>query len=242
MAARTGADRGILYVAVGEQWYIDECLSSAASAKAVHPDLPVALVTDARQARFPHVDYVLNVREQIHPLKQKVKHLSLSPFRRTLFLDTDTVLRRPVASLFDRLNDLDFLIAAAPRVDWQAQPPVFLDYEAQGAFNTGVFLFRRSPAVSAFVNRWFEAFRGQEESVIRPGSFCDQCYFNQIFETAARECGMTWGAIPARIYNARAFLENILERDGFLSEVAIFHGRASQPRLEQARPTEHRTR
>ena len=101
------SSRGILYVASGEKFQ-NEAIISARSIKAVWPNVPLAIITD-----HP-IDVDIFDVVQIGSMQgnniDKVRHISLSPFQRTILLDTDTYCLHPFPEIFDLLDH--FQIAA----------------------------------------------------------------------------------------------------------------------------------
>ena len=76
----------------------------------------------------------------------KLYAITQSPYAETLFLDTDTEIKKPISSLFNILKKFDIAIAPGP----MTQPPVDnedLLNELPNEFpelNTGVILYRNN--------------------------------------------------------------------------------------------------
>jgi hypothetical protein len=175
-------ERGILYFATGAK-YVAEAAASAASAKQQMPGVPVALVTDQAAAPAPF-DRVVHIADTAYPLLVKVKALALTPYRRTVFLDSDTFVARPVEELFDLLVDYDIAAAHAPlrlsttRLKEQeiflgGVPVCFPEY------NTGVIAYRRTPAVLKALKAWATLYEAQLAGPIKPWTW-DQLSFREI--------------------------------------------------------------
>lgn len=173
-------DWGILYFATGAK-YVAEAAASAASAKRQMPGVPVALVTD-RAAAAPF-DHVVRIADTAYPLLVKVKALALTPFRRTLFLDSDTFVARPVEELFDLLADCDVAAAHVPlrlsttrlkeqKIFLGGVPVCFPEY------NTGVVAYRRTPAVLKMLKAWAALYETQLAGPIKPWTW-DQLSFRE---------------------------------------------------------------
>src|SRR4051794_36940264 len=90
---------GILYVATGQN-YLDEAEHSARSVRRVSPELPLAIVSDCvpSQELF---DVHLQITRPEYSFIDKIGALALSPFEKTLFLDTDTFAMGPLANIFE---------------------------------------------------------------------------------------------------------------------------------------------
>ena len=91
-------NQGILYKVTGKK-YVDEAEVSARSAKEQMPDIETALVTDTASYESEVFDHVV----QSEPLGQgyscKLPVPRESPFKRTLFLDTDTYVVADISSV-----------------------------------------------------------------------------------------------------------------------------------------------
>jgi hypothetical protein len=157
------SSRGILYVASGEKFQ-NEAIISARSIKAVWPNVPLAIITD-----HPFDVDIFDV-VQIGSMQgnniDKVRHIALSPFQRTILLDTDTYCLHPFPEIFDLLDH--FQIAApmdngrfSERWDPSAKTHVFIHPdgvpECFPEFNTGVVAFRREPAVLQMFDCWLKS-------------------------------------------------------------------------------------
>ena len=156
MAANFG--RGIFYVAT-DAVSRAEAAVSARSVKLVWPDIPIAIATDGpvESAWFDHIDIVPCEPDNI----AKVRHITRSPFERTLFLDTDTYCLAPLPELFELLDRFDLAAAhEAGRFStrWKEGIEVFI--QAPGIptsfpeLNSGVIAFRRQTNVSKVFERW----------------------------------------------------------------------------------------
>lgn len=159
--ANTGADQGVIFVATGAR-YIRCAIAAARSVQATNPGLPIALFTDdtalaGQQAGlFAHL---LNIGEVHH--RSKIDCMARSPFARTLFLDADIRVLEDITEMFQLLDRHDISMAHAharnrPQTQavWQTPLP-----DAFPQFNTGVLLYRLTPAVQALFDDWQTAYR-----------------------------------------------------------------------------------
>lgn len=144
--------RGVIYIATGRAHVAAAC-ASAASVRRSNPGLGLALFSDAAPAD-PVFD---EVRPILSPhARSKVDHLAATPFRETLFLDSDTRVVGDLGDLYRLLERFD--IAAAQRSPdpgrlrraqaADAPPAAFPEY------NGGVLLYRVGPRVLAFLKAW----------------------------------------------------------------------------------------
>jgi hypothetical protein len=156
--------RGVIYVAFGQK-YVSEALVSAASLKRHMPELPVTLFSDADIA-CPDVDQVVRAQpdDSLPGCAAKIRHVAASPYEQTLFLDTDTYVCGDLGELFALLDAFHLAAAHAPTravYEIETVPDSFPE------FNTGVILFRRSPAVEAVLSSWADLFSRHRERLDR---------------------------------------------------------------------------
>lgn len=140
--------QGVLYIAFGER-YRREALSSIASLRRFHPEMPVCVITESDFPDLPSgIDMLVREPETRNPLRAKPRYLGDSPFDRTLFLDTDTTVVRPIEPIFQLLGRFDIGLYILPGYTPDA------DYGYLSYPNSGVMLFRRCEAVSATFKSW----------------------------------------------------------------------------------------
>jgi hypothetical protein len=155
--------RGILYIASGSN-FRDEAIISARSIKAVWPDVQLAIITD--QPFDAGVFDVVQIAAMQGGNIDKVRNISLSPFERTILLDSDTYCLQPFPELFDLLDH--FQLAAAFDIGrfserWEPSIGRRVFIQSDGVpecfieFNTGVIVFRREPEVLQVFDQWLQA-------------------------------------------------------------------------------------
>ena len=153
---------GVIYVASGAA-YVDLAVASARSLRAVDAAVAVDLYTDLPEA-VPE-----GLFDRVHPLvdpdpREKLKIFPTTRFERTLFLDSDTIVLAPVSGLFDLLERFDLAAAHDVRRTWDLirQGDRHETPEAFPQLNSGVFLYRKSPAMRAFLDEWARRFFADE--------------------------------------------------------------------------------
>lgn len=149
---------GVIYVAKGAG-YLDLAERSAASLRALNPGLPVDLYTDQPTVAPGLFDRVLPI-PATGPTP-KLACLPESRFERTLYLDCDTLVLAPFGDLFGILERFELAVthdvrrtSALIREGDRHDPPY-----AFPQMNCGVMLYRRSPAVAAFLAAWQARYR-----------------------------------------------------------------------------------
>jgi len=164
---------GVLYVAFGDK-FIDQAISSAQSVK-LHTNVSVTLFCDRRvdNAIF---DYI----ERINPdhKRAKVDFLGLSPYEKTLYLDSDTLVLRDIYDIFVFLDRFDLVGThdySRKKAEWAK---AICEYNqipyAFPEINGGVLGFKRNSLGSEFLDLWRKKFwkyrnhtRGMDQPALR---------------------------------------------------------------------------
>jgi len=149
---------GVIYVATGAD-YRELAEASARSLRAVEPDLAVDLFTDAPEA------VPAGLFDQIHRItaphpRSKLDCMPRTRFERTLYLDADTRVMAPLGDLFAILDRFELALAhdvrrASDLIRESAGAPTPYAFPQ---LNSGVLLYRRSPAMLAFFAEWARRF------------------------------------------------------------------------------------
>lgn len=107
-------DKGVLYCATGEH-YLAKANLSRESLKKIHPGIKTAVATPDKIDPGAGWDVVFPLRNE-DDIPEKLKmHYKLqallnSPFRKTLYLDSDTYILNPIDDLFQLLDRFEWLI------------------------------------------------------------------------------------------------------------------------------------
>jgi hypothetical protein len=140
--------RGVVYVATGKR-FVDEARQAASVLRRTNPKLAICLVTNEPSGE-PFWDELVIVKNPYFGFRDKV-FMGLCPFERFFFLDTDTHVVGDLTEVFDLLDHFDF---AGHQLfeGHDCTPPGIPDSFPE--FNTGVLLFRRTPALAGFFETW----------------------------------------------------------------------------------------
>ena len=154
-------DRGIIYVATGEA-YRREAEFSARSVRRWMPEMPITLWTDDPDRVSPGLFTEINRIEQAtYSFKDRFGPFTQTPYQRTLFLDTDTLLLGSVHEVFEVLDRFDFACAHGP-VRGTDSPELLADCPTAFAEpNAGVIAYNRNAATLALFQRWAERYERQ---------------------------------------------------------------------------------
>jgi hypothetical protein len=214
------AERGVLYVASGRQ-YVNEACTSAESVKDHMPELPTLLHTHD-PVDHPAIDRVVTdsaLTDADEAKAHKIDCIANSPFRRTLFLDTDTHALGRVDELFDLLDEFDIGVAHAPNRLYfgDGEYPGEEEYPSDvpksfPEMNTGVMVY---DAESSSIESLFEAWRSRYEEMQALGVARDQISFREVLY----ESDVQMTVLPPE-YNCRSEFPVYLE-----GEVKIDHAR-----------------
>lgn len=186
------SERGILYVATGAE-HLGAARASARSVRKTNPGLPVAIFTDQPD---PGPEFDLTGRIEAPHAFSKVEWMHRSPFRETLYLDTDTRVFGALGELFRLAERFELGIAQVPRY-WARGYQRQWRHEVPAAFpqlNTGVILYRGTAEVRELFRAWGEAYDAAGRALN------DQVTFRELLWMSA----VRFTVLPAR-YNARRY-------------------------------------
>jgi len=173
--------QGFLYAAMGKKC-LSEFLLSLKTLKEQMPDSSVSLVTD--------VDIDL---EGVHVIKleppkfgsgsmrgfiYKTLAVKLSPYKKTVFLDCDTYILKPLFFMFDLVESFDICAALSP---YDSVWPKLGNKKLFGftPVNSGVLCFSDQPKSSEIINKWSEVLISKvKSSSVRKGEG-DQTSLNE---------------------------------------------------------------
>ncbi|MGD1716609.1 hypothetical protein [Dapis sp. BLCC M172] len=111
--------KGVIYIVTGEK-YINEALISAASLKDKMPNLPITLFSseEVNSELFNEVILIKNPQSEYGIIGKinQVRYISQTPYKETLFLDTDTYICHNFVERFTMLKNFDIAVAHAPNI------------------------------------------------------------------------------------------------------------------------------
>ncbi len=140
---------GILYSAIGDR-YFDEALASALSSLRFN-DVPHVIVSDRERPAPDERVRVERLDPTGNPYADKIAGMLRSPFRRTIFLDTDTYVIGELTGLFALMGRFDVAACLSPGYRGLADPEV---PEAFYELNTGLLVWRATAGTRAFLESW----------------------------------------------------------------------------------------
>jgi len=153
-------DKGFLYIAFGDS-FTKEALMSIKSLKRFN-DEPVALYTD--QELPNDIKSLVDLYAKIEPrhIRAKVDFIDKTPFKKTVYLDSDTVIARNISDMFEILERFDVGLVhdyARKRLKYSKLVPEYANIPyAFSEFNGGIMAYNDSESSTMFLNRWKEYF------------------------------------------------------------------------------------
>ena len=196
---------GVLYLATGEQ-YINEARRSAQSVRDHMPDTDIALITD-EQMESDLFDVVKIEQSLRDDFSSSNLHSGLSPFDRTLFLDTDTYVCDDVSELFDILDDFDIAIAPTLSEDKVLDVP-----RPWTQYNTGVIAYKKNERTDELLSLWNEIYNNWRKN--RNITKNQESFLKAVYESDVNLFKLSYN------YNTRLFCPG-----GIHGEAKIVHGR-----------------
>lgn len=146
-------EKGIVYVATGEK-YIAEAIVAATSCKN-HNNYPIALITDSADHSLPELLFDIVIVKPAKYNYQDKLLIRYSPFKQSIFLDTDTYVAGTLDDLFTILDYREFAIHQADEGYEFDMPDVS---NAMPEFNTGVIVFKLTGNVIKLIDAWENSF------------------------------------------------------------------------------------
>ncbi|MGH8048892.1 MAG: hypothetical protein ACREKL_16745 [Chthoniobacterales bacterium] len=202
-------DIGFLYIATGPR-HLGEMLASVRSVRRHMPGVRIAVYTDQSGLPAELFDEIRAIENPRHSFIDKIAPLCDTPFERTVFLDTDTVVCAPVGDLFELLDRFDLAVAHAP---YRHDRP-FVTPNCFTELNTGVMAYRRTDAVKTLFQDWLKTYEKEVAETGRMDS--DQPAFRE----ALYRSPVPFYVLPTE-YNLRTVMPAAVGR----CKVRIIHGR-----------------
>lgn len=157
---------GVIYIVTIHESpvYLKAAIASARSVRKFSPSIGIHVFTDSRglDDLKSLIDFPFDstgLIENPH-YRSKVDYMTRSPFERTLYLDSDTIVVDDITGLFDLLDRFDVaLVHAHNRNCYKTSQCWIINIpDSFPQYNSGVFLYKNSQAVISLLKRWRESF------------------------------------------------------------------------------------
>ena len=156
----TQVEKGILYIAFGDS-FTKEGIMSYLSLRRYMADIPVCFMTDRIDLldNFSKSDNKLIV-QKIEPkhIRSKVDFVDHTPFNKTLYLDSDTLVVRDLTDIFESLDRFDIALThdfARKRKKYADVIPEYANIPyCFSEVNGGVFAFVKNDRTRDFLIKW----------------------------------------------------------------------------------------
>lgn len=142
-------EKGILYVATADR-FLDEASISVKSAKERMPDIPTILYTHSQEYRNKHFDEIKVIEDFKNLNSDKINPILDTPFKKTLFLDTDTYFCDDVTDVFELLDRYDLAVTHA----YHRRPFSMPCPDCFPEVNGGVIFYKMNDSIKAFFEEW----------------------------------------------------------------------------------------
>lgn len=215
--------QGYIYVATGEK-YIKEAEQSARTLKQVSPQAHVTLITNQSYSsdvfdQVKEISYTNNEPENWKKgLVFKVIGFLASPYKKTVFIDSDTFICEDTTDLFSMLDYFDLLICH-DYFDKAVISHQGKEVKGYYPYNTGVVAYRKSEAILAFLELWQKLYLEELDSF-----WSDQPAFMKALMLSEVRIHVLSSIYNFRFLNNVAFPEN--------EKVKIIHGRCTMAEFE----------
>ncbi len=150
---------GFLYVGMGKKYRMEAEISARSIRR--FTKYPIALVTEDPNYSSEYFDQII-LSEASSDFVSKIKGLQLTPFDRTIFLDTDTFVCLPIDELFDVLDLFDMAMSVdvfghSRGFIQKYQPQFKIRYEnVIPEFHTGVIVVKNNLKTQSFIRFWLQ--------------------------------------------------------------------------------------
>lgn len=152
---------GFLYIVFGDS-FTKEAILSIKSLK-IYNNEPIAIFTDCvdlLEEIKDKIDFIYKI-EPDHK-RAKIDFIKESPFKKTIYLDSDTIIVNNISDIFELLNKFDVaytLDFARKRKNMSEKIKKYSEIPYSfSEINGGILAFRKNDNVDEFLNKWKDYF------------------------------------------------------------------------------------
>jgi len=236
-------DIGIIYAVRGEK-YLSEVYDSIKSVRSTNPEIPITIFSDINPENIlqseHNIDHI-DISDARFSKRPKIDCLLQTPYKKTLYLDSDTYVQGDLKNIFEFLDGYDFVCKCQEQnYEWSHKSSE--DKEFPGGisneeefrerldmntprmmpdYNSAVVAYNMNERTRELLNTWGSIY---EKHLEIPGYFRDQPALRKaIFETDVK----VGGSLPPecnfsirKLYGSRGLNRKIRQRP------LIMHGRS----------------
>ncbi|MBL1209302.1 hypothetical protein [Geminocystis sp. GBBB08] len=207
--------QGVIYIVTGENC-VKEAYQSALSFKQKNPDIPITIFSDQKissdyfEQIIPISPYLYNGHRQ----STKILYLLKSPYKQTLYLDSDTYICDNIQELFTLLEQFDLAVSHASQ-RWNLEYKTSHIPDCFPEFNFCILLYKKSVLIEQLFSQWLSLYQRDLVKNLVSGYLPDQPTFREaIYNSKLRIATLT----PE--YNCRFITPGFVNKT-----VKILHGR-----------------
>lgn len=154
-------NNGYLYVATLAKGYLRSATYSAISLKDYYPDANITIATQKEWITDDLYTVFDNVIEVSNHYRAKLEALPKTPYDLTLYIDADTEIRHEdISKVFDEMTETADIMLTKIR-DYASAEVYFPAGELRD--HCGIMLYRNTPKVITFMEKWFEQYKYQKD-------------------------------------------------------------------------------
>jgi hypothetical protein len=205
-------DCGVIYVATGKK-YLDLAAKSAESLISHCPQLPIHIYSDFATDSYDCFDSSTIIPDP--HVRSKVDYIYKTPFKKTLFLDADTIVCEDISGLFGLLDKFDYaLVQEGERSDSSLAEHIGAGTMPKSfpVLNSGVILFKATEPVINFFKSWEKAYH--DEGLER-----DQLTLRGLIWSSSLKLGI----LPPEYNVRRQQYIDLFEKVGITPKILHFH-------------------
>jgi len=217
---------GILTIAIGKK-YAKQAKYLAYSCMINSPNILRAVITDLPDSLNDYYDIIIPYNTQDDPFSLKTRLYEFSPFRKTLFIDADSLVFNNIDFYFNYLENSNFVyfgktvncgiwyfdikkICGMINSDWLPK------------FNTGMLLFRKSEeSKQIFDIAYYYFLNHEKEGIEYPAHRANHYPDEPAFAISLAKCNIKpindYGRFSRTLINAKHIHLNVLKR------ISYFH-------------------
>lgn len=169
--------RGFVYVTFGDK-FLKEAAESANRVKRIH-NYPILLITDQEVADYitrEAFDEVI-IRDFKHEYSDKI-FMKESPFDKTIFLDSDTIVQQSMDPLFEMLDYFDIAVQFTEGGNHYKLPGVPTCFYEPSA---GIIAWKKSKAIARFFDDWSSYYEKIQQEQGQVGAWDQRSLRNALY-------------------------------------------------------------